>query len=168
MEEIFKVYGSAIGPTIAFCFGIFAVYIKYKVDSFLDKRRTQRDLIKLKELIEQSGPPKTFHPNVSNEGLMHADEARNVSNLARFYNRLLGVAPLIKHLEENVYNHCSLDEIRLFNNINWWFSILLKDVEETRKKGKLSKSDFLAITMTYESLADTLKDPQHMFEYSET
>lgn len=93
MKQIFIDYGSAIGPFLAFVLGIAALYVNYKVDYYQKKKNYKLEFNKLVEFIRITFPPKKFHPNKSKNGLMHADQARNFTNIARFYSKLLILEP---------------------------------------------------------------------------
>ena len=167
MQEVFKDYGAAIGPTLAFCLGVVALFIKNMIDNYLSRKRVRSEFYKLSQLVRESSPPNSFHPQKSESGLMHADQARNLTNIARFYNRLLGVAPLIEHLEEDIYKFGSTSEIRTFNNLKWWFSIALREVEALREKRDVGHQDIVDINQHYESMLDALNNPNQLYDYIE-
>ena len=166
LQEIFKGYGAAIGPTLAFCLGVGAIFIKNMIDSYLSIKRVRSEFYKLSKLVKESSPPNTFHPQKSESGL-HAGQASNLTNIARFYNRLLGVAPLIEHLEEDIYKFGSTTEIRTFNNLKWWFSIALREVEAIREKNNVDHQDIMNINQYYESMLEALNNPNQLYDYIE-
>jgi len=105
MQEFFKIYGSAIGPTMAFVLGLFALYIKHKFDVAIEIKRVKLQYSKLIELVRASPPSTKFYPKKSNDGLPHADEARNGTNLARYRHRITSILPLVTHLESGIYKY---------------------------------------------------------------
>jgi hypothetical protein len=167
VEEIFKDYGSAIGPTVAFLLGIFALFIKNKVDICMERCRTLKKFRLLKELINESSPPSKYHPQKSDIGLIHADQARNITNIARFYNRLLTTRILIDNLEEDIFRHGEKSDIQQFNNIKWWHNILLKDIEKIRESSELDMNTFRELSQNYQLMKDACDNADQLFDYIE-
>lgn len=171
MADIFKIYGSAIGPTLAFCLGILAFFIKYAVDRYLEKVKVTSELAKLTDLIRLSTPPKKFHPHTSshkpNSVHLTADEARNMWNIATFHNRLIAIEPLISFLDGTIYGSGTRDDIRIFNSLKFRFSIMLKNIEAIREKGYLETRDFEYTNHNYDNLIEVVKNPESLFGYVE-
>lgn len=67
MVEIFKSYGAAIGPTLAFILGILALFVKYRLDEFFAKKNLNRELDKLYSLLRNAEPPPEYFPKKSRE-----------------------------------------------------------------------------------------------------
>lgn len=129
MERLFAKYGTAIGPTVAFILGVVALFIKNGLEDRFKRVQITKRFEEPKRLIERCSPPRTFHPREAPNGL-HADKARNIANLARFYNRIIAKRTLIEVLEKNIYEYADLTSIRQFNNIRWRHAILVSEVEQ--------------------------------------
>lgn len=154
MQQLFASYGPAIGPTLAFILGIIALFIRDALDSRKQTRRMKRRFRLLVSLIEESPPPERFHPRVSEGGFMHADEARNMTNLTRFYNRLTATKSLLRAVEDEVFRFGSTSEIRNYNHVRWLHEILLESVEDARQSGRVDLMSFGRITERYSRLRD--------------
>jgi hypothetical protein len=168
MDDIFKDYGSAIGPTLAFCLGVLALFIKNTVDRYLEKRKVRSELKKLSDLIRASAPPKTFHPK-KHDDAPTPDVLRNKYNIITLHNRLIGITPMIEHLDKFIYKHGTLNNIRLFNNLKFRFEIMLRHVEEVREKklGSITSLDIKTANENHQNLLETFDDPNKLFNYFE-
>ncbi|MFZ1528659.1 MAG: hypothetical protein WAT19_07910, partial [Ferruginibacter sp.] len=83
LKNILKDYGTLIGPMIVFILGIIAIYIKYYTDRQLESWKARKKMKKLKQLIFESKPPAKHYPRRSaGDGFIHADQARNLTNLS--------------------------------------------------------------------------------------
>ena len=167
MREFFKNYGSAIGPALAFLLGILAFYIHHTVNTNFERAQTLNKIEQLKQLINESPPPTKYHPRRSESGFMHADEARNLTNISRFYNRLLASKVLINNVEENIFNHGGIEEIRMFNNIKWWHDFLLRDVEKIRNSSEYDIDSYHGLVDVYKNMKEATENPDQMFNYIE-
>ncbi len=163
MKNFLKDYGAAVGPALAFLFGLIALFGKYEVDQLTASWTIERRFNNLKALVAQSAPASTFFPSRSTGGMLHADEARNLTNLARFYARLLALKPQFESMQNSLADARSTDTITQFHNMKWWFEILLKTTEEWRStKGfRMSEADFDNIQRDWKNLLDATssKDP---------
>jgi len=79
----------------------------------------------------------------------------------------LGIAPLFEHLKENIYKYGTTNEIRTFNNIQWWFFIILRGVEALREKHDVDYEDIMDASQNFDSMLDALKDPSQLYDYIE-
>jgi hypothetical protein len=101
MKKFFKDYGPAVGPGLAFLLGIIALFIQHTVSIHLEKERALTRFHQLIRLINESPPPKKFWESKAPPGgMISADQARNRTNLARFYNRLLATKGLMSNAEK--------------------------------------------------------------------
>lgn len=164
LTDFLKDYGSAIGPTLAFLLGIFALFIKYKIDQFTASRSLKRRLLHLQKIVLSCPPPDKFHPKKSESGLMHADEARNMTNHSRFYSKLLALHSAFNSVEKTVLEYGTADQILMFHSSKWWFDILFKDVENKRKtKGyRIHEQDFNDVRRTWKLLEASIQDEREM------
>ncbi|WP_414667414.1 hypothetical protein [Escherichia coli] len=156
--DFVKDYGPAIGPTLAFLLGVFALFIKYKVDQFTASRSLKKRLLHLQKMVISCSPPTTFHPKQSETGFIHADEARNLSNIARFYSKLLALNLAFDSVEKAVIEHGNAEQILMFHNSKWWFKIIFNDIEKMRNTDnhRLSKADLANLTHTWELLKESI------------
>ncbi len=158
LSDILKDYGSAIGPTLAFVLGVLALFIKYKVDQFTAFRSLRKRLLYLQKMVVSCAPPSTFHPKQSETGFIHADEARNLSNIARFYSKLLALNSAFDSVEKAVIEHGNAEQILMFHNSKWWFKIIYNDIEKMRNtdKYRLNKADLDNLTHTWGLLKESI------------
>ena len=156
--DFVKDYGPAIGPTLAFLLGVFALFIKYKVDQFTASRSLKKRLIHLQKMVISCAPPVIFHPKISETGFIHADEARNLSNIVRFYSKLLALNSAFDSVEKAVIEHGNAEQILMFHNSKWWFKIIFKDIEKMRSTDnyRLRKTDLDNLTHTWELLKESM------------
>src|SRR2546427_8242785 len=163
MKDFLKDYGPAIGPALAFLLGLVALFGKYQVDQGTASWTVDRRLSDLKSLVIKSAPPSDFFPHVSTGGLLHADQARNLTNLALFYARLVALKPVFDGLQKSIAETGSPDAVAKFHNMKWWFDILMKRVEawRTMENFRMSSADFANLQQEWESLRDAAssKDP---------
>src|SRR5260221_12863163 len=110
MKEFLKNYGTLIGPLLAFTLGAIALYIKFYIDRQVESWRSKKKMKKLIQLILASKPPLKYYPNKAKDGLFHADEARNLTNLSIFYKRLEVVLAYIETIENDILTNCSVAE----------------------------------------------------------
>jgi len=122
----------------------------------------------LLQLIVEAPPPKTFHPGRSESGIIHADTARNITNLARVYHNHLASKILIINLQEDIYKYCDIDDILQFNNIKWWHDILVREMEMLRENSnEYYEHRYNNLVETYNSLEGAIKNPDQFFKYIE-
>lgn len=97
----------------------------------------------------------------------HGHELCNRTNLARFYSRLLGVKPMLEHIEKDIYKYGDQSQIVAFNNIKWWFGIQLRDVESIREEsgGPKELNELFQLQQHHKRLTEVLNDPKHLYEY---
>jgi hypothetical protein len=169
MKEFFQLYGPAIGPTIAFTLGIIALFIKYFIDTNLGRRSVLSKLDLLKKMILESPPPKKFHPNIAMEGMIHADEARNLANMSRLYFRFLSIDVLIRSIENDVYKYGNISNIREFNTIKLRHENFIKRVKDASEdRGfKFDRQKFSEIELGYEYVKEVCLGQDTMLGYIE-
>jgi hypothetical protein len=167
LKQLLKDYGPALGPAVAFAFGLLALFLKNKVDQWTAHWNVSRRLRNLQHLVSASGPPETFFPQTSKVGI-HADEARNLTNLARFYSRLLAVKPVFDALVEPISEVGNMQQIASFHAMKWWFDITLKQVESWRSTEgfRMSSSDLCSLQDDWAHVQDAATNPQEQLEYA--
>ncbi|QNF33653.1 hypothetical protein HUW51_13315 [Adhaeribacter swui] len=178
MKEFFKDYGSAIGPCIAFLLGIIAIYLKAVVDRSIEERKTNKKLSNLISLIKNSTPPPKYYPKISEDGFLHADQARNLTNFSIFAKRLNAIIMFIDKIEDDVIANCSNSKIQQFHHIKFIASYLNENVKEIQDKkedhnyenfkfsfSKISRDQYYATHTDYERLVDICQNPEKHFNY---
>lgn len=169
MKEFLKDYGTLIGPTFAFGLGVLAIYIKFWSDRQLESWKSKKKMKKLIELILDSKPPKKYYPLKSKDGLLHADQARNLTNLSIFYKRIEIVKSFIDSIEKDILTNCSVSKIQQFQDLKFITSYLFRDIEKHRNDNKhdFSHSDFYNINDSYNRLIIVCSKPEKIFNYIE-
>ena len=178
MKDFIKDYGAAIGPTLAFLLGILAIYIKAVIDRSIEKRKTQNKLSNLISLIIDSKPPPKYYPQVSADGFIHADQARNLTNISIFAKKLNAILIFIEKIEDDVVANCNNQKIQQFHHIKFISSYLNENLKELQDKkeeheyanfkfsfSKIKPEEFNNIHNGYERLVSVCKDPGKHFNY---
>lgn len=161
MGRLFSIYGAAIGPTIAFILGVVAFLIRDAMDARNKKQQMRRRLKLLRRIIQESPPPSKFFPRVADSGLLHADQARNLTNIARFYGRLLTTQALLAVMKDEVFQFGNIGEINQYSQIKWWHEILVQDIEELRAGRNVDHQSFMDITSIYSYLTEAASSNPH-------
>lgn len=88
--------------------------------------------------------------------MLHADEARNLTNLARFYARLVAMRAVFARLQDSVAETASMDALAQFHNMKWHFDLVLSRVESWRahKGHRPEPSDWEALRRDWDSLKE--------------
>lgn len=167
LKKLIKEYGSAIGPILAFIFGILTMLLKYKIDQIVAKRSIVKSFEMLKKLINDSNPPSYFFSNISDRGLMHADEARNITNIARFYNKLLSIKSVIETIDGDITQSRDIGMVRQYHSIKWCFNILIKDVEDARNEKRIKSGIFHRIQEDFKYLTEATTSVDKLYSYIE-
>lgn len=178
MKDFLKDYGTLIGPSLAFMLGILAIYIKYLVDHKIEKTKSKRKLDALIKLIIESKPPPKFYPEVSKEGFIHTDQARNLTNISIFLRKITLVLVVIEKIENDVLINCSIPKIQQFNYIKFITSYLHENLLEIQDKKvehdyldfkfsftKINISEFQLVHQDYERLLQACTEPAKNFNY---
>lgn len=167
ISQALKDYGAAIGPTIAFILGIAAFVLKNAIDDQWAKCRFTTRFQNLKNLTLTSKSPPKFHPGTTDHNLLHADEARNLTNLSRFYNRLLALKLFFKTLEGDISTYGSPAQTQQFHSMKWWFEILYTEVDSYRSKAnfRMEEFHFYRITELSTHLNDAASGKDLLSEY---
>lgn len=164
MSDVLKDYGSAIGPTLAFILGMLALYGKYRFDQVSAGWTVGRRIDHLRNLVGKVAPPPEYFPQSAGDGLLHADEARNLTNLARFYAHLLALKPVVEAVGKSVVDSGSEDQVIRFHSAKWWFDVLITTVEKWRAKEnfRLSPADHLNLLGEWKLFVETLSGTADM------
>jgi hypothetical protein len=164
MAELLKDYGSAIGPTLAFILGLLALYGKYRFDQVSAGWNVTRRIEHLKNLVAKVVPPPEYFPQSADGVLLHADEARNLTNLARFYAHLLALKPVVEAVGKLVADSGSEEQVIRFHSAKWWFDILITTVEKWRatENFRLSPTDHMNLLSEWKQFVETLSGRDEM------
>ena len=93
-----------------------ALLIKFFLDKQFDYRKANRQVNKLFKLIKESKPPNKYFPKKSDNGGLHADEARNLTNLSIFIKKMEVIQSFIQKIEGDVLANCSNLKIQQVTN----------------------------------------------------
>lgn len=177
MKDFLKNYGVLIGPLLAFTLGVIAIYIKFYIDRQVENWRSRKKMRKLIEIIQASQPPLKYYPLKSNNGFIHADQARNLTNLSIFTKRLEVILSYIETVENNILTDCSVNEIQQFHDLKFIVVYMSKNVSELRDKSSLfdkksnlldlNENDFFRIQDDYKRLITVSQNPKKEFQYIE-
>ena len=179
MKEFLKNYGTLVGPLFAFTLGVIALYIKFYIDRQVENWRSKKKMRKLIQIVLASRPPLKYYSQKSQEGFLHADQARNLTNLSIFYKRLEVILTFIETVESDILTNCSVAEIQQFYDLKFIVGYLNRDVEESRRNIHLvndknngdqkdfSEMNFFRIRDSYERLVNVCQNPEKEFNYSE-
>lgn len=157
MTDLLKDYGPAIGPALAFLLGMLALYAKYKFDQVSARWTVTHRIDHLQKLVGKVTPPPEYFPKFSENGL-HADEARNLTNMARFYAHLLALKPVVEAVGTSVAESGSETQVLRFHSAKWWFDILLTKVEKWRdtENFRLSQAEYADLLREWRDFVETL------------
>lgn len=178
MKEFLKDYGTLIGPLMAFTLGVIALYIKFYIDRQVESWRSRKKMRKLIQLILSSKPPRKYYPQTAKDGLFHADQARNLTNLSIFYKRLEVLLSYTVTVENDILTNCSVAEIQQFHDLKFILKYLSKDVEEARNNSAFydkdntnelafDEMDFFRLRDSYERLVTVCRNREKEFTYIE-
>lgn len=175
LKEFLKDYGTLFGPLIAFILGVIAIYIKFYLDRKLDIWRSKKKLKKLIEIVLESKPPSKYYPQKGKSFSLHADEARNLRNLAVFNNRLAVINSFISAVENDILTNCTVIQIQQFQKLKIISSYLTNDVVRVTKyddnkvllQPEFNQGDFRNLTESYNRLLRVCKNPKSDFNYIE-
>jgi len=164
MAEFLKDYGPAIGPTLAFILSIFALYVKYRFDQVSAGWNVVRRIDHLRSLVGKVTPPPEYFPQSTSNELLHADEARNLTNLARFYAHLLALKPVVEAVGKSVADSGNEDQVLRFHSAKWWFDILMTKVEKwrTTENFRLSFTDHENLLREWKQFVEMLSGKADM------
>lgn len=159
VREIIKDYGAAIGPTLAFILGFLALYGKYWFDQISSRWTVSRRIGHLQKLVARVVPPPDYFPRSSESGLLHADEARNLTNLSRFYSNLLLLKPVVEAVSKSIAEYGNEDQVVRFYSAKWSFDCLIRNLEKWREaeKFRFSQSDYVCLLEDWRNFTGELQ-----------
>jgi hypothetical protein len=169
-KEFLKDYGTLIGPVLAFGLGVVAILIKFYLDRWLEKWKTEKRIKKLIGLIKSSPPPKTYFPNKSQSGFIHADEARNLTNLSIFLKKIEVIESVIDKIEESVLTNSSNIRIQQLTDIKFIVRYYKRDLYDLKNNRDENFGEFEyrdKIIRTYERMLTVCDSPKEEFRYIE-
>lgn len=124
MASLFHDYGSAIGPALAFLFGLFAMYIKDLFDRRQRHRRSCRLLAQFLALAKADLP--RLIPVPSDTGYPRADAARgNHISLSLYYADLLAAKSFLDANEKLLIEDAPLDVVQSLYLSKWRFDTIV-------------------------------------------
>jgi hypothetical protein len=149
LGHFLQTYGSAIGPTAAFIFGFFALFLKHRVDRRLEARAAARQYTKLRRTIFSSAPPRRFYignPIVGSE----AESGINSENIKIYLPKILSVGAFIENIEEDVYKYGAAKLIIQFTTLKWKYTAAIENVRKIASRAdEVTEEDFISINKDY-------------------
>src|SRR6266496_1239418 len=122
--EWLRTYGSAIGPTIGFFFGICALYVKAWFDRRQRHQRSQDLLEQFVTLALVEEPPLLLEVPTE-QGYEMADKARgNVNALKRYHHRLLTAKSFVDANEKYIVEDAPMQVLERLGEYKWRFEKL--------------------------------------------
>lgn len=122
MKDVFKDYGPAIGPALAFLFGLGTLLLKQKLDQVFARRDADRRIAKILQLLKDSPPPR-FEGPIS--ALSHpADVLRNALSMRLFLDRVAVIMAVVDAAESVVHQHGRPATILRYQNIRQHLEII--------------------------------------------
>lgn len=166
LKHAIKDYGSAIGSVLAFVFGIMTMMIKYRLDKLIDRRRVLKSFKKLKESIKDNPPPKYIFVGEVEPGDFSKTEIDNLTNLSRYYKRLMSIEEIIKVVDKDLINTLDMRKIRQYHNIRWHFNVILDKMNESRTKSFIVDVKlFDEINYLHEDIIKVINSKDEYFQY---
>ncbi|WP_421978906.1 hypothetical protein [Roseivirga seohaensis] len=172
MKEFLKDYGTLIGPTLAFSLGVIALLIKFHFDKQFDKWKANRQVKKLFELIKESQPPNKYFPKKSDDNFLHADEARNLTNLSIFLKKMEVIESFILKIEGAVLANCSNLKIQQVTDLKFISKYSIKYLNDIKKNKnepnrKMDELDYNVVIEGYKRMINVCENPGKEFKYIE-
>jgi hypothetical protein len=131
MKELLKDYGAFIGPFLAFTLGILALYIKSQIDKQIDKSKSESKMKKLIKIIKETKPPQKYFEKKS-ENFMHADEARNLTNLTIYKSKFDVILAFMNSIENDILINCATEQIMQFYELKFISEYSIADINNLR------------------------------------
>jgi hypothetical protein len=159
MATWFRDYGSALGPALAFLFGVFALYIKDRFDSRQRHRRSRRLLTQFVGLALADLP--RLIPLPPESGYPRADAARgNYQNLTRYYADLLSAKSFLDANEKQIVEDAPLEVVQRLYQCKWRFDRLAALTKQRLdEEGPVDASMLEEIQSFHESLKEVAGSP---------
>lgn len=166
LKCLIKNYGSAIGPMLAFIFGIITLMIKYKLDKLIERRKIFKSFKILKEFIIDNPPPE-YLPVGEVESISGGQACiNNLANIMRYYNRLISIDKIIKVIDKDLINTLDLVSIRQYHYIKFHFDVILDKITEAKNKKEFIGSDlFIVIHKFHKEIVKVMNSKDEYFEY---
>jgi hypothetical protein len=133
MSKFFRDYGAAVGPALAFLFGIAALFVKQKFDDAAARRKAETRVAKIVEMVRLSPPPRYEVPDESDDAT--SATLSNMANFAHFYDRMATIQAAITIGEAAIHEHAKAITIIRFQRIKWCFDIIMSEHCFFRQEG---------------------------------
>lgn len=168
LKSLIKDYGSAIGPILAFVFGIITLMIKYKLDKLLERRKIFKSFKILKEFIIDNPPPE-YLPVGEVESILGGEASvDNLANILRYHNRLISVDEIIKVIDKDLINTLDLTSIRQYHNIKFHFNVIIDTINKAIEKQEFVGSEvFVVIHNFHKAIVKVIDSNEEYFKYTE-
>jgi hypothetical protein len=131
MREVFRDYGAAIGPALAFVFGMLALAVKRSYDNLAARWDAERRFTRIIAMVAISPPPDFQGPPAV---FSHTkDVMTNISNMQMFYDRLVSIKGAMDAADKPVHEHARPETILKFQKMCWYFEIIMSEQKFFRK-----------------------------------
>jgi hypothetical protein len=131
MADLFKSYGAAIGPAVAFMLGLLTLFIKDAIERRTVRRNIRNRLRNLLEMMRSSPPPPFQGPidALSNTKYM----LTNAANMLAFYDRIAAIDGAMIAADKIVHEHAPSATIMLFHRMKFHLGIILRERNQFHK-----------------------------------
>lgn len=167
MRELFRDYGSAIGPTFAFLLGILALAIKNAFDRLVARSEAERRVKRIAEIMTMSPPPPFQGPidALTNVKFVMA----NAVNMSKFYDRMAAVKGAIDAADKPVHEHGRPHTIIKFDKMRLQFDIIMKERDFFQKSPGSSdlprQENFFNVQQSWEALIEAASIEEKALSY---
>lgn len=168
LKSLIKDYGPAIGPILAFVFGILTLMIKYGLDKLLDRRKIFKSFKILKDFIIDNPPPE-YLPVGEVESILGSKACiNNLDNILKYRNRLISIDEIIKVVDNDLINTLDLISIRQYHNIKCYFRKILDIIDiAIEEKELIGSGVFVAIHSFHKDIVKIIDSKDEFFKYTE-
>lgn len=169
LKSLIKEYGSAIGPVLAFIFGIVTLMIKYELDKLLERRKIFKSFTILKEFIIDNPPPEYLPVDEVESILIYqAFNVDNLANILKYRTRLVSVYEIIKVIDKDLINTLDITSIRQYHNIKYHFNVISDTIDKAiEKKEFVDSGVFFIIHTFHKDMVKVMNYEDEYFKYTE-
>ena len=123
-------YGAAIGPALAFIFGLVMLFVKDRFEG-RQRRAKSRHLVEQLEKLALASPP-TWIPVPEEGGYATGDANRgNYLNFQAYYSKLLAAKSFLDANEKNIAEAAVAEVLQRFYDFKWRFLRLVEFVKSS-------------------------------------
>lgn len=158
MAAWLREYGPALGPALAFFFGLLTLFLKDTIEERSRRRKSERLIEQFKRFALAYDPPKWIAPT-ANDDYAKADAGRgNAQALGRYHTHLLAAAAFITANEQTIVDSASLHAIKELYHFKWHFERLLNVAKMRAESGLCDEFVFEELRAYHDTLQDYATD----------